>query len=304
MLSWSEAVVAHVKKQLTKEKFADGKVFTSQSKPHQPGTIFPQWDDSFKTLILQLQRQFVVTNTDKLPNNYAVCCAKYYVGILARDLQSDYFARVLGLGEQTATQVVAERILQAVNALAKDVYCVHPTTAMTIQERMIAKLQVLPYAKALVKFHKQPLQMRFLACSGDNGLKPVALWLTGLFRAIHNDLVREWHKLLGSTKVTWAEDSPWYVTRSAQIVEMLHDFNSVRVSREQFVRTGGWQGFDFARLYTNIPQTDLIQALHWVLKELVRRKSPTESFPRKTPGSTVAGPGCVPRRCFRLSGGI
>jgi hypothetical protein len=96
MLSWSEAVVAHVKKQLTKEKFADGKVFimfvviTTQSKPHQPGTIFPQWDDSFKTLIRQLQKHFVVTNTDKLPNNCAVCCAKYYVGILTLDLQSHH----------------------------------------------------------------------------------------------------------------------------------------------------------------------------------------------------------------------
>lgn len=88
-------------------------------------------------------------------------------------------------------QVVTDLLLQAVNTLAPEVYCVYDTNDMNRAQRMAAKLQVLSYAKALVKLHKRPLQMRFLACSGDNGLKPVALWLTSLFRAINVDLVRE-----------------------------------------------------------------------------------------------------------------
>jgi hypothetical protein len=76
--------------------------------------------------------------------------------------------------------------------------------------------------------------------------------------------------------VEWDTDNPWYVQRSAQIVEMISDFNSTRVSEEIFIRTGGWQGFDFARLYMNIPQDDLIRALQWILQQLLWRKHGTE----------------------------
>lgn len=136
-------------------------------------------------------------------------------------------------------------------------------------QRMAAKLQVLPYAKALVKLHKKPLQMRFLACSGDNGLKPVALWLTSLFKAINVDLVREWRFQLRRCGVSWWMDDPFYITRSAKIPEAQGAFHGTRFTEEKCVASGGWQGWDFARLYTNIPQQDLTDKLHWILRPLV-----------------------------------
>jgi hypothetical protein len=38
---WIDAVLDHVERQLETEKFADGKVFNSANKAHQPGTVFP-----------------------------------------------------------------------------------------------------------------------------------------------------------------------------------------------------------------------------------------------------------------------
>lgn len=97
-------------------------------------------------------------------------------------------------------------------------------------------------------------------------------WLTALLRAVHADLVAQWKALLRRAArygLTWADEDPWYITRSAQIVDMLRLFNETRISQADFVRGMGWQGFDFARLYTNIPQGDLKDALHWVLREVV-----------------------------------
>ena len=82
--------------------------------------------------IRKLHRDFVFTVTDKLSNNYAVCCKKFYVESLLQDLRSDFFSVVSSTDEKSAVQVV----------------------------------------------------------------KPVALWLTSLFRAINIDLVREWRFIL------------------------------------------------------------------------------------------------------------
>jgi hypothetical protein len=43
------------------------------------------------------------------------------------------------------------------------------------------EMSVVPYEAALVKLHKTPVALRFLACSAANGLGRPAVWLTSLF---------------------------------------------------------------------------------------------------------------------------
>lgn len=136
-------------------------------------------------------------------------------------------------------------------------------------ERLLQHMCLLPYAAALVKLHKSPLQFRFLACSSKNGVKVVALWLNALLSSIHHDLVLEWRKLLTKLGVDWHHLPPWYATRSAQVVSLVKHFNRLRMNESDFLRGSGWQGSDVVRLYTNIPQDDLIQSLAALLGELV-----------------------------------
>jgi hypothetical protein len=49
---------------------------------------------------------------------------------------------------------------------------------------MLNQLQLFQHASLLVKMHKQPVKMRFLACNGLNGLIPVAKMVTRMFKAV------------------------------------------------------------------------------------------------------------------------
>eukprot|EP00878_Enallax_costatus_P021790 GHUV01023092.1.p1 GENE.GHUV01023092.1~~GHUV01023092.1.p1 ORF type:complete len:597 (-),score=32.06 GHUV01023092.1:95-1885(-) len=259
-----QKVCAGIERQLSAHKFRDGQVFTNQSKPHEPGTVFTKWHRGFKQAIQKLQRLYAITTADKLGKNYVVVCIKLYVTLILQDLNiGGFYLRVIAGDDTRVIDKVAAELVQAVNLLAKNMY------SNLDADRLFQHMCLLPYAAALVKLHKSPLQFRFLACSSKNGLKVVALWLNALLSSIHHDLVLEWHKLLSRLGVDWRHLPPWYATRSAQVVSLVKHFNKLRVCESEFVRGSGWQGFDVVRLYTNIPQDDLVQSLSALLGELV-----------------------------------
>lgn len=78
--------------------------------------------------------------------------------------------------------------------------------------RLHEKLQAVPYEAALlVKLHKRPLELRFLACSAQNGLqKPPSIWLTALLRSVQPDLEILWTELLSKAGVTYTQNSAVY----------------------------------------------------------------------------------------------
>jgi hypothetical protein len=65
--------------------------------------------------------------------------------------------------------------------------------------------------------------------------------------------------------VDWASEPPWYASQSAQVVRAVQLFNSQPPSMQAFVASGGWQGYDVVRLYTNIDIADLNEKLSAVL---------------------------------------
>jgi hypothetical protein len=143
-------------------------------------------------------------------------------------------------------------------------------------------LHIVPYEAALVKLHKNPVALRFLACSGANGLKKPAVWLTHLFRAVHGDLCASWTDLLrdfGQEErkhiIDWASEAPWYASKSSQVVRAVQLFNSQPPSWQEFQDSGGWQGYDVVRLYTNIDIADLNEKLGAVLQLVWQRHEGT-----------------------------
>jgi hypothetical protein len=133
-----------------------------------------------------------------------------------------------------------------------------------------------------VKLHENPVVLRFVACSGANGLKKPPVWLTHMFRAVHQDLCASWSDLLRNFGkdgrhyvIDWAGEAPWYASQSAQVVRAIELFNSQPTSYHEFLDSGGWQGYDVVRLYTNIDIADLNEKLGAVLQLVWQRHEHT-----------------------------
>lgn len=263
---WVDAVMSQVEQELASEKFADGKSFSNRDKPHEPGTAFIAWEDSFDEHISDLHRHCVVTTADKISKNYVVCCRKYYVSSVLADLDSGgFYEKVIGAPGLSPLESIADTLTSAVRRFASNVF---PDDEST--ERTKARMMGVPYETALVKLHKDPLQLRFLACNGKNGLKPVAMCLTSLFRSLDTDIHAAWCTLLHSSSIAfdWATEPPWFCNRSAAVVDIIRCFNSANVCEAEFTAGGGWHGYDFKRLYTNISQDDIIASLSGLLTHL------------------------------------
>jgi hypothetical protein len=264
---WSFAVIRELRNALFHtERFADGKSFTCSDTPCAQGTVFTPWLRSYETYISRLHEDFVITTADKLNNNYVVVCKKHYVQQLLEDLSSGlFYVERLPVAESSAVAGIVDSLQQAVMASAPCMY--HGSS----EERLRQLLHTIPYEAALVKLHKTPVALRFLACSGANGLKIPAVWLTKMFRAVQPDLCVAWSELLRTFGVSWAHQPPWYATQSSQVTSTVQLFNSQPPSWAEYYAGGGWQGYDVIRLYTNIDIADLNTKLSAVLGAVWRR---------------------------------
>jgi hypothetical protein len=264
---WCGAVLDNVAQQLQGPIFADGKIFTNTSKPHAPGTLFVPYLPAYNTAIKRLHDHFVITTADKLANNYVVVCKSYYIQQVWADLNgtTGFYSRLQpGLADPTPVNTrIIDDLLSKVTPVATGVPCMFTNTdTSTLRE----ELSVIPYEAALVKLHKTPVALRFLACSAANGLRKPAVWLTCLFRAVHTDLQSCWSQLLASAHVPWHTDPAWYANKSTDVVDTVRRFNATNMHARQFVDGGGWHGYDVERLYTNIEITDLVDKLCRVLR--------------------------------------
>lgn len=269
---WSEIVGAHLHEQLyTLPAFADGVVFENKDKPHKPGTRFVPYLDAYDRYIKDVHRDFVVTGADKVSNNLVVTCKKWYIQQNWADLQprsdgQSYYSIINpgpnGDPHTTVTDMLLAKLTGPYRDVCDNMYPECCNDLPVLRERLTAT----PYQAALVKLHKNPIAMRFLACSGQNALKPPAQWLTCLLRAIQPDLESVWGKLFsGPLELRTVRCKPWYATRSAQVVDTVRRFNYAHMSVADFVAGGGWQGYDVVRLYTNINTSDLKAKLWEVL---------------------------------------
>ena len=125
----------------------------------------------------------------------------------------------------------------------------------------------LAHYYATVKFHKLPkLQCRFITASRDTPLATPYLVLTCLLRAFARELHPMWHEL--GVRHGIDVGSAWFITNSSDFIHVIHKFNSAlaRVAVPLSETTNATAVcYDFERLYTNIPLTDIQSALDWVI---------------------------------------
>lgn len=133
--------------------------------------------------VARLQRDFVITEADKLGNNLVLVCKKHDVAtiILATVwVIWPILLFTLNPAGSTTEDVVVDRLVTKLPGTYRDIWDSMYHTKRTVAA-LRTDLSLVPSAAALVKVHKTPTALRFLASSRRNGLKPPTLWLTALF---------------------------------------------------------------------------------------------------------------------------
>jgi hypothetical protein len=272
--TFGQAVKAHLHMQLQHTDFADGKSFCfSQLHPHDTSVnVTPLKAKAVRRHFRGFHQHFVITRMDKLSNTYVLMCKQLYRRLLLDDLRTSGF---YAAGD---TLAVAQSAISA--ALSSQQFAAASHTYGSRSE-MLTQLQDFPYAALLVKMHKNPVKMRFLACNGRNGLLPVALVVTMVFRGVQPIFKSIWTETLVTLKRTWSADGPWLCDNTEAIRTMVDRFNTSCMPYDEYVRGGGWRAWDVVRLFTNIDQQDLIQRINGMLQRMWRRQLPDTNRTRR-----------------------
>jgi hypothetical protein len=257
--AFGDLVKQHLHQQLGGAQFANGRVFSFlSSRSHDAAvTVSPISLAAIRNHIRRYQQHFVITRMDKLPNVYVLMCKQLYRQLTVDDLQHS------GYYEEEGTLLQAQATITAAASSARFHVAQY---AYADRAAMLTQLQHFPYASLLVKMHKTPVKMRFLACNGRNGLIPVAKLVTQVFRAVSPLLEAIWGATLTAMGRSWAQDGPWMCSNSEGIVKTLRRFNVSCMRYDTYVRGHGWRAWDVFRLFTNIDQTDLIARINALLR--------------------------------------
>ncbi|KAF6256252.1 hypothetical protein COO60DRAFT_1530222 [Scenedesmus sp. NREL 46B-D3] len=279
--AFGQMVSQHMHQQLGQGQFANGRVFSFLSSHSHDASVMvsPVSLDALRRHIRRYQHHFVITRMDKLPNVYVLMCKQLYRAQTVDDLQNSGYYNPNGSVAQAHAAITAA-VTSPQFAVARFAYA--------DESSMLCQLQNFPYASLLVKMHKNPVKMRFLACNGRNGLIPVAKIVTQLFRAVSPLLDTIWCTTLSTMGRTWANDGPWMCHNSEGIVKTLRRFNLSCMRYDTYVHGHGWRAWDVVRLFTNIDQADLLSRIRQLLKRAWIQQLPALNASRQGQGTMAS----------------
>ena len=216
----------------------------------------PQLDQSTKEAITALQESYVFTYMDKSANNFMMMCKPYYVRFVLKDL---------GLLDSTASSDSP----YARQHISKDALVgLHSSL---LAHSGFAKLSCkLPAYMATVKMHKSPVSFRFITTTVNTTLTPMLTWCTRLLKSIERDICTLWSSTFRSLpeEPFSTPARPWILRSTAAMIPILNADN-MRYTPFQFSTLQTHiETYDFERLYTNIPLSDLKERIASLLQEI------------------------------------
>ena len=196
---------------------------------------------------------YLCTPVDKLANGMCLTCKHFAV-----KMQLDDLARNSADGGSTY-QALPNTSVDDVVAIAEP-----------ILEQLQIKMGdgVLPGYMGMPKLHKPHLAFRFIATSAKSYLRPLALILTYLLRALEAHLDSSWRQLHFPATASMGRSRHWILRNSAQLLPVVHAFNMQHSLRRLDESTAEKLSWDFERLYTELNQDDLKVRLCWLLDSL------------------------------------
>jgi hypothetical protein len=203
--------------------------------------------DRFLSAVRSLQQHYVFSYVDKASNNVCIVCKKSYIQAMWSDL-----------GSNAVFSNVTHQWPGGAAALASDMQST--LSADGRFDCMVHDKQTLPYYAGIGKFHKQPLKFRYLSCSSNMVLTTPSIYITRFLAGVKPDVFSLWdtlHRQLQGILPPGQMHMPWMIFSSDQLLPVLQAFRNRGMAWDEVVRRGMHSTYDFERLYTNIPQSDL-----------------------------------------------
>ena len=178
-----------------------------------------------------LQRKYVLVPIDKAANNIGFVCKKYYLSVIAQELQTDTYDIFREGKQEVIDHLVNENQLKA---------------GILVE----GKYKNLPQIHAIVKMHKTPVKFRFIIGDRFGVQKMVAKKMVRILQLIQMVTKRYCDKIHLFTGI----NRYWVIDNSATVMEDIRRINHRGQARSM-------EEFDFSTLYTKISQEDLKEKL-------------------------------------------
>ena len=210
-----------------------------------------------------LQRKYVLVPIDKAANNISFVCKKYYLRIIAQELQTDTYDVFREGKEEVIKHLVDENQLRA---------------GILVE----GKYRNLPQIHAIVKMHKSPIKFRFIIGDRLGVQKAAAKKLVRVLQLIQKVTKRYCEK----THLFTGINRYWVIDNSTTVLEDIRRINNRNTARNM-------EEFDFSTLYTKISQEDLKTKLMCIVEkafkggqnQFIRVNEKSASWTNNTRGS-------------------
>ena len=224
--SWVDSVLSKVKSRVNSLKISN-----------KPTSICK----SQRTYLEDLKDKFVLSSVDKASNNISITCKKFYLENIKSEL------------ENTNSYVICNE--QEVDLVRK-------------HRKFCAKFDIpvtddcVPFLHMLPKFHKTPVDFRYIAAGTKSSLKPLSQILSGVFK-----LLKRTVKTLANYQFKFEDTSGfWIVDNKSSTLENLSTLNNLN-------KVTNVKSFDFKKLYTNLPHDKMIDSISYILDFCFEKKS-------------------------------
>ena len=181
-----------------------------------------------------LKEHFVLTSVDKASNNISLICKKFYLDNLCNELSST-----------TTYEQVADPV--------EDIFKSHIDFCKKYNIPVVDKL--IPFLHMLPKFHKNPIDYRYIAAGRKSSTKILSKILSSVFKLMLTQL-----KQYDNFKFKFKNTSGhWIVNNKEDTLFNLNFLNNLGSSRSI-------KSFDFKKLYTNLPHDKLVDKMSELIK--------------------------------------
>ena len=182
-----------------------------------------------------LKRNFVITVTDKAPQNYGFICKKFYVDKIYEILSCD---ETYELTDYSVESIRDKLTLECKRLMSKSVD---------------SDLDI-PFIQLLPKFHKNPVDFRVIIASKRACTKPISKLVSNALKLIDKNIQKYCEAIFNNTGV----QCYWVINNNKPILDCLDGLSKAKSAKS--INT-----FDFGQMYTNLHHTDIFQQMHKVL---------------------------------------
>ena len=206
-------------------KVIKGKIDSIKFAPKRSTSLFRSEKETMDTL----KSHFVMTGVDKANNNPSFICKKYYLENIHNELKntSTYEHTTKSIDEITQSHVM---FCSKFNIPVDD--------------------HILPFLHMLPKFHKSPVDFRYIAAGAKSTIKPLSKILSSSLKLITSHLKR-----MTNYKFKFLNTSGfWIVNNKDTTLNNLNFLNNTTNAKSI-------KSFDFKKLYTNLPHNLVIEKL-------------------------------------------